>query len=84
MQFDYAPRFKKQFRNLPLDIRERAGKQLALLLENPQHPSLRLHKMEGYANMWEISVTINYRIVFQIEGDKYILFKIGSHDILKK
>ncbi|MEW6238758.1 MAG: hypothetical protein AB1656_25510 [Candidatus Omnitrophota bacterium] len=32
---------------LPADIQNRVDKQLALLLQNPQHPSLRLHKMKG-------------------------------------
>ncbi len=39
--------------------------------------------MEGHADFWEIRVTRNYRIVFLIEGDEYILYKIGKHDILK-
>jgi len=69
---------------LPQDIQNRADKQLKLLLENPQHPSLRLHKMRGYTNRWEISVTMRYRITFDIEGDEYVLRKIGPHDILDR
>ncbi len=74
----YLTRYNK----LPSTIRKRVDKQLQLLLENPQHPSLRLHKMEGYPNMWEISVSMNYRIIFKLENDEYILIKIGIHDIL--
>lgn len=82
------PRFTKPYtalyRKLPESIKKQADKQLGLLLDNPQHPSLRLHKMEGHTNMWEISVTMRYRILFQIEGDEYVLLKIGTHDILRK
>jgi mRNA interferase RelE/StbE len=75
--------FLNRYSKLPPTIRKRVDKQLQHLLENPQHPSLRLHKMEGYPNMWEISVTINYRIIFNIENDEYILIRVGTHDILK-
>ena len=67
MRFDHTPRFKKQYGRLPADIRVRANKQLSLLLNNPQHPSLRLKKMAGYKNRWELSVTMHYRITFAIE-----------------
>jgi len=84
MEIDYTIKFKKQHKRLPKDIQEKASRQLSLLLQNPRHPSLRLHKMEGFSNMWEISITMSYRVMFTIEGDKYVLFKIGKHDILKK
>ncbi|MFH1742627.1 MAG: type II toxin-antitoxin system RelE/ParE family toxin [bacterium] len=84
MRVRFTNRYVAQCRKIPSSIRERAEKQLRLLLQNPQHPSLRLHKMRGYTNMWEISVTIHYRIMFQIEGDEYVLLKIGPHDVLDK
>ena len=71
------------YTNLPLEIKQRVDKQLRLLLENPAHPSLRLHKMQG-REQWEISVTMNYRITFLIEGDEYVLRSVGKHDILNK
>jgi len=77
-------RFDALYRHLPPDIQDRADKQLCLLLQNSQHPSLRLHKMRGYTNQWEISISLSYRIIFSREGDTYILEKIGTHDILEK
>lgn len=82
MKIHRTKRFASLYDKLPSDIQKRADKQLRLLLENPQHGSLRLHKMEGSANMWEISVTMSYRIIFEIKGDEYILRRIGPHDIL--
>jgi mRNA-degrading endonuclease RelE of RelBE toxin-antitoxin system len=67
---------------MPKQIRERADKQIHMLLQNPQHPSLRLKKMKGYVNQWEISVTMSYRIVFQIIDDMYVLIEIGPHDVI--
>lgn len=84
MNLSFTDRFLKLYRNLPNDIRIRVDKQLRLLLDNPKHPSLRFHKMKGSKNQWEISVTMNYRIVFQIHEDVYVLYTIGPHDILDK
>jgi hypothetical protein len=54
-----------------------------ILLENPAHPSLRFKKLEGYADYYEISVTMSIRITMQLIGDTYHLRKIGPHDILR-
>lgn len=40
--------------------------------------------MNDPRNIWEGRVTGGYRFTFQIEGDVYILRKVGTHDILKK
>jgi hypothetical protein len=40
--------------------------------------------MKGVGEIWEGRVTTSYRFTFQIEGDTYILRKVGSHEILKK
>lgn len=84
MRFHRTKEFASLYKKLPADIRKRANNQLRLLLENPRHPSLRLHKIRSYTNLWEISVTMHYRITFEIEGDEYVLRRIGPHDTLKR
>ncbi len=84
MRLRFTKRYLALYRKVPPNLRVVADKKLKLLLQNPQHPSLRLHKMEGHANRWEISVTRRYRITFQIERDEYVLRKIGPHDILRE
>ena len=54
-----------------------------MLLENPRHPSLQVKKMKGYDNRWEGRVTLHYRFTFSIDGDTYVLFRVGTHDLLK-
>ena len=46
------PRFIRDFAGLPASIQERAEKKLALFLQNPRHPSLQTHKMEGGREIW--------------------------------
>jgi len=40
--------------------------------------------MKGFSEIWEARVTKNYRFTLQIQGDFYILRKIGTHDMLKR
>ena len=75
--------FDKEFKKLPKEIRELAYHKIELLLDNPKHSSLRLKKMIGTKNIWEISITMNYRITLEIEKDYILLRKIGPHDILR-
>jgi mRNA-degrading endonuclease RelE of RelBE toxin-antitoxin system len=84
MKIYRTERFKKDYQKLPLEIRKAAKKHLAFLLSNPDHPSLNIKKMQDPRNIWEARVIESYRFTFQIEEDKYILRKIGTHDILKK
>ncbi len=58
-------------------------KTLRLLVENPYHPSLRLHKLEGkLQDLYSVSINLSYRITceFMIQDQQIILVNIGSHD----
>jgi addiction module RelE/StbE family toxin len=59
------------------------AKTIELLEYNPQHPSLRLHKLQGKMNqLLSVSINMKYRIIidFIIVDDVIILIDIGSHD----
>ncbi len=84
MRINRTKRFDRLYRRLPRRIQNQVDKQLLLLLQNPHHPSLRLHKMEGYTNLWEVRIGQQYRLTLSISGEEYILQKVGSHDILRK
>lgn len=72
--------FKKDFRKLPADLQKLADSKIEMLAHNPRHPSLRIKKMEGHKDIWEASVTMKYRITFEIEEDGFLLRRIGEHD----
>lgn len=58
-------------------------KVLRLLELNPEHPSLRLHKLKGkFKDTYSVSVTMQYRIIlkFALMGNEIILIDIGHHD----
>lgn len=84
MRLLFTKNFIRNYRKLPQEIQKAVDKQLELLLTNAQHASLAIKKMNDPRDIWEARGTLAYRFTFQIEGDIYILRKVGSHDILKK
>ncbi len=75
--------FVRDYRKLSKQIQTAVDKQLELLLSNPGHPSLNTKKMNDPREIWEGRITKSYRFTFQIEGDTYILRRVGTHDVLK-
>lgn len=84
MQLRRTNRFVKDYAALPDELRGRTEKAISILLKSPRHPSLRIKKMEGRKDIWELRVSDSYRLTFQISGDTYILRKVGTHEVLKK
>ena len=81
----YSKKFVKELKKLPQEIFDLAVKKENIFRNNPLHPSLRLHELHGkFKGIWSISLSNNYRIIFErmLNGD--ILFiSIGKHDIYK-
>ncbi len=76
--------FKKDYNRLPAAIQDKVDKQLEFLLANPDHPSLNLHPVRGTNGIWEGSIDYHYRFTFELDGDFFVLRKVGTHDVLKK
>lgn len=72
----------KFFKRHP-DAFERYKKTMVLLSENPFHPSLRLHKLQGKKSDYHsVSITMSYRMIieFMITENEIIPLDIGTHD----
>ena len=65
------------YRQLPPEIQELADKNFALLRQNPNHPSLRLKKIEGF---WSARVGLRYRALARDRTEGLVWFWIGPHD----
>ena len=51
---------------------------------NPNHPSLRLHKLKGkLADKYSVSITMSYRVIltFAVTEKGIVLIDVGNHDI---
>ncbi|MFC1857813.1 type II toxin-antitoxin system YafQ family toxin [Thermodesulfobacteriota bacterium] len=75
--------FKKDYRGLPAEIRDRVDKQLLYLLENPGHPSLRLKKLKG-TDKFATGITKDCRVTFRHVDQILELRRVGTHDVLRK
>ncbi len=84
MKLKITERFAKEYERLPQRLQQRVDQALGLLLDNPRHPSLQIKKIKGHETRWEGRVTLHYRFVFGVEGDTYLLLRVGTHDLLKR
>ena len=78
----YTRRAVRFLRKHP-ELRNQYQKTLELLELNPQHPSLRLHKLSGcLSDLHSVSINPSYRITleFLVEGDRMLPVNIGKHE----
>lgn len=85
MQYTFNSDAEKDLKKIKLKDKKlftKIGEKLALFEENPQHPSLRVHKLTGRMNnMWSISITMSIRMVYILTEDKFAVFiYIGTHE----
>ncbi len=59
----FTPKFRKQYKKLPLNIQNKFAKQLKLLEDNYRHPSLQTKKI-GSADYFEARVDLHYCFIF--------------------
>ena len=81
------------YAQLPEEIKEKTREAFRLFqlgaANPPFHPSLRVRKIEGYENIWEGHITVQYVFTFHVEeypntGEKIFVFrKIGTHKIYR-
>ncbi|MDA3840285.1 MAG: type II toxin-antitoxin system mRNA interferase toxin, RelE/StbE family [Patescibacteria group bacterium] len=84
-EIHFSKKFIKELNKLPKEITKIAIKKESTFRKNPLHPSLRLHELHGkFKGIWSISLSGNYRIIFERMKNGDILFiSIGKHDIYK-
>lgn len=78
----YEKRASKFIKKHPKLINQ-YSKTLQLLESNPNHPSLRLHRLKGnLSELHSVSINMTYRITieFIIREDQIIPINIGTHD----
>lgn len=79
----YTKRFLKNFKRLNAAEKVQLKKKLELLMQDPLYPSLRTKRIQGTASLFEFSVNMDVRVIWEYEGDTLILLlDIGHHDIL--
>ena len=80
MNFLETSRFKRSYKGLPEDAKERVRISLRMLAIDIKHPSLHVKKIKGTKDIWEARAGLDYRVTFQIIKDYFILRNVGHHD----
>jgi hypothetical protein len=77
--------FKDQFDRLPDDIQKLASGAFRLFVQNPRHPSLRIHDLgdpkrgRHRRNSFSVTITMQYRAIYTVDGDDNVWYWIGTH-----
>ena len=77
--------FKKDFLDLPGDAKKAAAKQIAQLLIDHNHPSLRLEGIRGKKGLFSVRVNDRFRMSLEFDDSGGILLRrVLDHDDLYK
>lgn len=81
----YTKRFIKNLKRLNAAERAQLKKKLELLMQDPLYPSLRTKRIQGTSDLFEFSVNMDIRVIWEYDGETLILLlDIGHHDIIKR
>ncbi len=72
-----SPFFWEAYNALPNHVRQLADEKFDLLKPNPNHPSLKLKKVNQY---WSVRIGLKHRALGVDIPDGILWFWIGSHD----
>ncbi len=83
MKILILPKFVRQFKKLPTEIKKSAIQKEKIFRSNPFDPRLKTHKLRGeFEGYWSFTVTYSYRIIFDFTDKETVRFyTIGDHDI---
>jgi len=73
--------FKKSYSKLPEEIKRKCKQKLSFFVDDPAHPSLNLHRING---LWEFYIDRRYRCIMRKEGNTYYLVAVGGHEIVDR
>ncbi len=84
LRFD--PSFKRRFQKKESDLQAAILETVAKLGENPRHPSLQTHPVQGTKNprVFEAYVDMKNRITWHREDGEIVLRNHCNHSILKR
>jgi mRNA-degrading endonuclease YafQ of YafQ-DinJ toxin-antitoxin module len=82
--------FEKELRKLSAVDQSLVLRKMLMLSDNPFYPSLRTKKLQGKTEVYESSVNMDIRLIWNFDEDEegkqkiIIMLDVGHHDILNK
>lgn len=82
---DPSSHFTRSFAKLPPGIQKKVVAKVTLFETNPQHSSLKTHKLKGeLKDRWSFNVDWRYRVVFKfVNGDRVVYLDVGDHKVYR-
>lgn len=83
MKVFYLPKFVRQYKKLPEQIKDIAEKKFEIFLEDPFDRRLKTHKLSGVLEGFlAFSINHEYRIIFDMDKSGNARFyQVGTHDV---
>ena len=73
-------RFRRAYKKLTDADRQRVDNAMLRVLSDPRHPSLRVKRLQGTANIWSARASDELRFTFEMIEDRVVLRHVGHHD----
>lgn len=84
MKLFYLGSFRRDYNALPQNAQKKFQKQINILqVHGVTYRGLGARKMMHREEVWQARVDIHYRFTFQMQGDKMLLRRIGTHEIYR-
>ncbi|MFA6917854.1 MAG: type II toxin-antitoxin system mRNA interferase toxin, RelE/StbE family [Candidatus Gracilibacteria bacterium] len=86
IEINYQDSFVKDFKKLPLEIRQKASELEELFRKNPFHPLLHAKKLQGsLSSFFSFRITREYRVIYRFCSKDEVAFLAVKHrkDIYK-
>ncbi len=81
IRLEILPRFKKARKGKTPALKQAIDECVQLLSEDPYHPGLHTHRVQGRKGVWEAYVDRTNRITFQYGENSIILRNNCNHDV---
>ena len=75
--------FKRVAKKKELGLQVAIARCVELLADDPHHPGLHTHRVQGAPGVWEAYVDRSNRVTFHWNGPKIVLRNNCNHEILR-
>jgi hypothetical protein len=82
-EFVVPKRFKRRLNKKKPPLQGAILEAVARLAENPRHPGLQTHRVQGHAGVFEAYVDEANRLTFEWNGPVIVLRNHCNHDMIK-
>jgi hypothetical protein len=76
--------FRTRLQKKPAQLQGAIARCIKRLGENPRHPSLQTHPVQGARGVFEAYVDMKNRLTFHWDGDRIVLRSHCDHNILNE